>query len=124
MKNPYETCLTEIEKMCLYTVYLNEGIVPIVDPSYNIKKFLNDLPPDEATKAKRKFRKLWRKLYKEKLNKSKEDRKYSVTQQYVALCGTDPGRTVKYNRKKMVMNALKEKISKMCHDINKTVNLV
>lgn len=47
--------------------YLNEGIVPVgfgewgVPINMDFNKVLDTLPPDEARKMRRKFRKLWRK---------------------------------------------------------------
>lgn len=41
------------------------GIVPIESEEKSVKKQLESLPPEEARRAKRKFRKLWKKLAKQ-----------------------------------------------------------
>ena len=51
----------EIDKMLASIAFHNMGIVPLVDLSHDVKKSLETLPPDEARKMKRKFRKQWRK---------------------------------------------------------------
>lgn len=44
------------------TLYHTMGIVPIYDKSKDVNRQLAELPPDEARKMKRKFRKIWRRL--------------------------------------------------------------
>ena len=58
-----------IHKLKLQIEFLNAGIVPLAwrladgAPAwFDINKILASLPPDEARKMKRKFRKAWRKL--------------------------------------------------------------
>lgn len=61
MKN---TNLSEIARVATHTVMFKEGIVPMEDPRMDVRRALKDLPPEEARKMKRKFRKLWRSLEK------------------------------------------------------------
>jgi len=44
---------------------LEEGIVPFFDNSQDFKNAMSSLSKTERTKARRKFRKIWRKKWKE-----------------------------------------------------------
>lgn len=52
----------EIHQLASQTAYHNLGIVPIssVDLRHDFNRYLSSLPPEEARRMKRKFRKLWR----------------------------------------------------------------
>ena len=54
----------KVEDIFLRISMLEAGLVPLTGANlnYDVNKALADLPPDEARKMKRKFRKLWRKL--------------------------------------------------------------
>ena len=66
------------------------GIVPIEDPSNDFRRMLKQLPPEEARRLKRKFRKLWRK----NLSPSNKNR--------AGLGKRTPSRAEKTYRKKLV----------------------
>jgi hypothetical protein len=51
-----------IKKFFMTTVAFQKGIVPIESPLHDVNRALATLSPEEARTAKRKFRKLWRKL--------------------------------------------------------------
>lgn len=48
-----------------WTVAIEEGIVPLSFVTTDVNIALANTPPDEARRTKRKFRKLWRKVYKQ-----------------------------------------------------------
>lgn len=80
--------LSLLEKTLLQNAMFQLGIVPIEDPSMDFRKYLSQLPPDEATKLKRKFRKLWRKLARKTQKKS-----------WYGLSGKNPNKRERFNRK-------------------------
>ena len=55
--------LSEVLPILVEIEALNEGIIPYSNAEH-LSKSLSSLPPDEARKAKRKFRKMHRKLQK------------------------------------------------------------
>ena len=55
-----------VERTFLQVAMFKMGVVPIEDPSFDYRRILKQLPPEEARKLKRKFRKLWRKLLSKK----------------------------------------------------------
>jgi hypothetical protein len=52
--------MKDIEKALVHLVMLSRGIVPMINTSHDISRALSQLPPEEALKMRRKFRKLWR----------------------------------------------------------------
>lgn len=55
----------DIERFLKQCVAFNNGIAPLDDvwsASHDYNRILASMPPEEAKKMKRKFRKLWRKL--------------------------------------------------------------
>lgn len=59
----------QIYKMKVQIEFMNMGIVPLggarglgAATHHDINKILAELPPDEARKMKRKFRKIWRQI--------------------------------------------------------------
>ena len=84
--------LVKDELSLLQDAMFQMGIVPIEDPSMDFRKYLSQLPPDEATKLKRKFRKLWRKLARKKSQTS-------WVQNWYGAPGKNPNRLERYHRK-------------------------
>lgn len=85
---------SDVELFLRQCVALNNGIAPFEDDwssSLDYNRVLASLPKDEATKMKRKFRKLWRKLCPEQ-----------------ATPGKVPGRKERYARKRAVMKFFME----------------
>ena len=54
--------LNDSQRALLETFMFNAGVLPVVNPSASADRALKQLPPEEAKKFKRRFRKLWRKL--------------------------------------------------------------
>ena len=48
--------------MFVHSASFEEGIVPMETTTMDVRRALKDIPPEDARKMKRKFRKLWRKL--------------------------------------------------------------
>lgn len=42
------------------------GVMPMIDPHSAMRNHIDQLPPDDARKLRRKFRKVWRRLVKER----------------------------------------------------------
>lgn len=60
--------MNELDKVKIMIAYLEANIVPLgqgncgLMPDFDVNRVLDQLPPDEARKMKRKFRKLWRQV--------------------------------------------------------------
>lgn len=92
--------------------FMNKGIVPLgaegADCWQDINKVLAALPPAEARKMKRKFRKEWRRLVKRELNHG--GKKGRQEARVTGLGLTTPTRSHKNNRKHKVMFVVRKKL--------------
>lgn len=70
------------------------GIVPLETLYHDVNKALAALPPEDAKKMKRKFRKLWRKIARQKLAQSP-----SYVRRSIGLGNKEPDKKHKKNRK-------------------------
>jgi hypothetical protein len=52
--------LRDIDRAIIQAVMFTQGILPMEKTNLDMKRALKQLPPDEARKLSRKFRKLWR----------------------------------------------------------------
>ena len=94
------------------TAYHTLGIVPIDSTHHDVNKLLDSLPPEEARKMRRKFRKLWRRYAKGGTPKAYRDQ--------MALGHPTPDRNAKRVRKmevrrrvtNMVYESLRNETSK------------
>lgn len=57
-----EPKMNDAELALLQALMFQQGVLPIEQVRHDMRRMLDQLPPDEARKLKRKFRKLWRKL--------------------------------------------------------------
>lgn len=94
------------------------GIVPMSYARADVGRILNDLPPAEARKMRRKFRKLWRKLARtrgvEKPHASRYDQKYRDMLGY----GKDvPTKKMKLARKVEVLLEVQSRVNVAATDI-------
>jgi hypothetical protein len=63
--------LRAVDKAFIHSVMFERGILPIEDPTLDMRVPLRQVTPEEARFIKRKFRKLWRKCMKEKIGTNK-----------------------------------------------------
>lgn len=61
------------ERMFIYAVSFEEGIVPLELATMDVGRALKDLSPEDARKMKRKFRKMWRKLARQATARTKAE---------------------------------------------------
>ena len=52
-----------LENILKVTLCHSAGIVPLETLNHDVNRILEGLPPDEARRMRRKFRKLWRKAF-------------------------------------------------------------
>lgn len=87
--------------------YLTAGIVPIDTVYSDVNKILEKLTPEEQRAARRKFRKLWRKVARERA------KKHSLYVRKTVGLGTPvPTKAMKKTRKYEVMTYFSSKIVK------------
>lgn len=93
-----------LKKINQQLAYLNAGIVPVGGPDFGVpinmdfNKALATLPPDEARKMRRKFRKLWRKC----LAKAEGSKLHSKLSRTMGLGEASPTKKQKQARKNEV----------------------
>ena len=96
-----------IDKVMIHSTMFDCGIIPMENPSFDMRRGLNQLPPEEATKMKRKFRKLWRALAREE--KQKRHNKNVVDSLY-GIGSLLTGESQKLERKKLVYETIWNKL--------------
>jgi hypothetical protein len=106
-----------IFKLKLQIEFLNKGVVPLAwrqdagAPAYfDINKILAEMPPDEARKMKRKFRKLWRKLAEHSLKRPGKNSNRRINA--IGLGEAIPNRRAKNFRKAEVLASIHRKVTK------------
>lgn len=98
------------------TVFHEAGLAPIKTIHHDYNRILADLPPEESRKAKRKFRKAWRKTAKYLIEKKVTGR---YIKQMLGICSDRPTRSQKNSRKTIVLGHILDKVvvpmrSKLC----------
>jgi hypothetical protein len=91
-----------IDKVFIYNVMFQFGILPMEDPTLDMRIPLRKLSADEARVIKRKFRKLWRKYMREQQAKSKSQ---IIAKNLPAQFGVGkltPSRSERLERKRVV----------------------
>lgn len=97
--------LRPVDKAFIYDVMFKMGILPIEDPTLDMRVPLRQLPPKEARVVKRKFRKLWRKYMKAQIGSSgrkMSDAKKTAAQQKLGVGKLVPSRHERLERKRLV----------------------
>lgn len=99
--------LREVERALIHAVMFEAGIVPMEEPRHDMRRALEQLPPDEARAMKRKFRKLWRRAMRDKLVGLKAPQVRFV-KRVLGVGQQSPSRAVRTARKEMVFDAMWE----------------
>lgn len=110
--------LRPVDKAFIHSTMFELGIVPIEDPRLDMRRGLDQLSPEDASKMKRKFRKLWRKALREDKTKRKSSKEKTL-KEVGARYGVGKmtvNKNEKYERKKLVYESLwNERIAPKLH---------
>lgn len=106
--------LRPVDKAFIHSVMFEMGILPIEDPTLDMRVPLRQLSPEEARVIKRKFRKLWRRLMKRQVDAAGGG-KQGETQQKVlnSKLGVGkhvPSRAERLERKRLVYERVWDEI--------------
>jgi len=71
--------LKEVERALVHSVMFSAGILPMEKTTLDMRRALQQLPPEEARALKRKFRKLWRKAAKKPVTGKNSLQKFSIS---------------------------------------------
>lgn len=105
--------MKDAEKVLVQLACLQLGIVPVDDPERAVKEALAQMPPEEAHKAKRKFRKVWRQALRRRQG-NKSERNKRIDRHYVhRQLGGPPAANEIKNRRHMVLMWLVEQLEPM-----------
>lgn len=119
--------IDDVTRMLMIDMMFKLGIAPMLMTldssstfSYraNINEALSKLPPDEATKMKRKFRKMWRSLSAKRQND--DDASPSTRKLYHVSEGKHPSHIQMCMRKQLVIIHVMDEVDKL----KKTMNAV
>lgn len=97
------------------TAYHNLGIVPITDTSSDVNQVLAQLPPEEARKMRRKFRKLWRAAVKSSRGKYR-----TSMEKHTGFGATIPNKTHRRCRKAEVRRRVQQAAGDLFRDLTST----
>jgi hypothetical protein len=100
--------MDEGRKIIEDSLFMSMGIAPIRGVPDDMNKVLNNLPPDEVRRMKRKFRKLWRKFAKHPHAAEPRSVHLWVTQG-MGLGDPSPTRSAKVKRKAEVLRRVRKK---------------
>lgn len=100
----------EHERVIMTTLMFNRGLIPIENTMHDVGRVLKQLPATDALKAKRKFRKEWRKLAKKRAKAMKNGEKR--TSRMYGIGNKNPTRWEREARKRLVVTHLYEEIAK------------
>ena len=115
-----EKHLREVDKAFINTVMFRMGIIPMERTELDMRLALQQLPPDEARRFRRKFRKVWRKAMNATIaNDGSPQTKAQASEEKrlkrrLGVGKTVPSRAERNARKKLVYDLLwKEVIEPM-----------
>lgn len=94
-----------VDKAFIHSVMFELGILPIEDPTLDMRVPLRTIDPAEARVIKRKFRKMWRKLMKAQLghpNEKQAEAKTKAAHQRLGVGKHVPSRAERLERKRLV----------------------
>ena len=104
--------LRDVEKTLIQAVHLQVGILPMEKTELDMRRALQQMPPDDARKAKRRFRKLWRRAMQDVLvaggapmTKSQSNAE-DATKRRLGVGKQVPSRAERNARKQLVFNQL------------------
>ncbi len=103
--------LRPVDKAFIHSVMFELGILPIEDPTLDMRVPLRQLSPEEARVVKRKFRKMWRKCMKAQVGnpKGKHDAVKAI-QTKLGVGKHVPSRHERLERKRLVYNRIWEEV--------------
>jgi hypothetical protein len=87
-------------------VYLSAGVYPNMVSIHDVNRNLRELPPDEARRMRRKFRKLWRKARRGKVHNLSYGSQYRTVMHNLGWPGKTPDRSQMWFRKAAVKDML------------------
>lgn len=100
--------LRPVDKAFIHSTMFELGIAPIEDPRLDMRRGLDQLSPEDASKMKRKFRKLWRKALRENKTtvKSWKEKTLKEVGSRYGVGKTTVSKHEKYERKRLVYESL------------------
>jgi hypothetical protein len=104
--------LTEVDRALVMTVMFGKGILPMEKTTLDMRRALEQLPPEEARKLRRKFRKAWRKAMKETVSAADTPRAKAQREGAKKVLGVGkhvPSRQERNARKQLVFDQMWEK---------------
>lgn len=104
---PPRTVLREVDRAIIQAVMFNRGIVPMEQTTFDMRRALAQLPPEEARVLKRKFRKEWRRALKSmNTTPSRSTHQADADKRRLGVGKTVPSRSERNARKQLVFNEL------------------
>lgn len=103
--------LRPVDKAFIHSVMFELGILPIEDPTLDMRVPLRQLSPEEARVIKRKFRKMWRKCMKAEVGHPKgkqAEAKATAAQAKLGVGKHVPSRHERLERKRLVYTRIWE----------------
>lgn len=101
------TNLRDVDRALIQTVMFENGILPMERTTLDMRRALDQLPPEEARVLRRKFRKLWRRAMQEEVGTgSRSVHRQAVAKQRYGVGKHVPSRAERNARKQLVFDRL------------------
>lgn len=97
--------LRPVDKAFIHSIMFEMGVLPIEDPTLDMRVPLRQMTPEEARVIKRKFRKLWRKCMKQEIGSPKgktAEARALAAQRKLGVGKHVPSRAERLERKRLV----------------------
>ena len=101
--------LRDVDRAIITAVMFEQGIVPMEQTTLDMRRVLEQLPPEEARKMRRKFRKLWRRAMEAEAGPPGKDKPTVRETRAKAHYGAGkviPSRSERNARKQLVFSSL------------------
>jgi hypothetical protein len=99
--------LRAVDRALIQAVMFEQGILPMERTTLDMRRVLQQLPPDEARVLRRKFRKLWRRAMREEVGTGKlASTRGKAAEQRLGVGKHVPSRVERNARKQLVFDRL------------------
>jgi hypothetical protein len=101
--------LRPVDKAFIHSIMFEMGVLPIEDPTLDMRVPLRQMTPEESRVIKRKFRKLWRKCMRQEIgnpNGKLAETRALVAKKQLGVGKHVPSRAERLERKRLVLKRI------------------
>ena len=98
--------LRDVDRALIQTVMFQAGILPMEKTDLDMRRLLQQLPPDEARILRRKFRKMWRKAMADSVGETPKTGSEEQAKKTLGVGKQVPSRAERNARKQLVFDRI------------------